>query len=305
MKKIVKTVGAIFGLAVLVGAVVIWWPSNQVMPTQAAPATPPLPLPMAPQTPAAAPASAAASLPASPPAIQHPIEAIPTPPASKPPSLPALDASDTYVRSALAKLISDQDVVRYLQLGQFVRHLVATVDNLPREKAPAVVWPVNPMPGQFSTGEGDGRNPLGPSTIHPSNNARYTAFVAFVTAVDSASAVTMYVQLYPLFQQAYRDLGYPNGYFNDRLVAVIDHLLAAPVHIAPLEVSRVEVKGPYQPVRPWLTYEFTDPALRVMSTGQKMLLRTGAVNHQRLRTKLMDIRSHLTQTALASAPAPQ
>lgn len=208
------------------------------------------------------------------------------------------------MRRALAEFISDQDVVRYLQLGQFVRHLVATVDNLPRDKASTVVWPVNPMPGQFSTGAGDGSNPLGPTTIHPGNNGRYTAFVDFVSAVDTGHAVAVYVRLYPLFQQAYLELGYPNGYFNDRLVAVIDHLLAAPVHIAPLTVSRVEVKGQYQQARPWVSYEFTDPALRAMSAGQKMLLRAGAVNHQRLRTKLMDIRSHLTQTKLAMAASP-
>lgn len=27
-----------------------------------------------------------------------------------------------------------------------------------------------------------------------------------------------YVRLYPLFQKAYVELGYPNGYFNDRLI---------------------------------------------------------------------------------------
>lgn len=228
------------------------------------------------------------------------------PPAPKSPALPALDASDTYVRRALAELISNKDLVSYLQFGQFVRHLVATVDNLPREKASPMVWPMNPIPGHFSTRAGQDPNPEGPTTIDPNNSARYTAFVDFVTGVDTASAVAIYVQLYPLFQQAYRELGYPKGYFNDRLVAVIDHLLAAPVSIAPLAVSRVDVKGPYQPLRPWVTYEFTDPALHAMSSGQKMLLRTGAVNHQRLRTKLMDIRSHLTQTALAvpGRPAP-
>lgn len=285
MKKFTKTLWVIFGLVVLAGAAIIWWPSREAtMPLQAPSATPPLPLPVAPQTPAAAPAA------------QYPIAAIPTLQAPTPASLPALDAADRHVRHALAEFISDKDVLRYLQLGQFVRYVVATVDNLPREHAPAAAWPVNPMPGHFSTGKGDDSNPLGPITIDPGNNARYTPFVTFVTAVDTGKAVSMYVQLYPLFQQAYVELGYPGGYFNDRLVTVIDHLLAAPVQIAPLEVSRIEVKGPYRAVRPWVTYEFTDPAVRTLSSGQKMLLRTGAVNHQRLRTKLMDIRAHLTQT---------
>lgn len=298
IKKLTKILGATAGLAVLAGAVMIGWPSDQALaPMSSTPVTAPTPLPVAPPTPAAAPATPAASTPV----IQHPIEAIPTPPAAKPTPLPNLDASDALVRTALANLMSNKDLVSYLQVGQFVRHLVATVDNLPRDKASTAVWPVNPMPGQFSTGAGDGSHPLGPTTIHPGNNARYTAFVDFVSAVDTGSAVALYVRLYPLFQQAYLELGYPNGYFNDRLVAVIDHLLAAPVHIAPLTVSRIEVKGQYQQVRPWVTYEFTDPALRAMSAGQKMLLRAGAVNHQRLRTKLMAIRANLTQTKLAKA----
>ena len=47
-------------------------------------------------------------------------------------------------------------------------------------------------------------------------------------SVDTGRLAALYVRFYPLFQQAYRDLGYPNGYFNDRLVEVIDHLLVTP-----------------------------------------------------------------------------
>jgi len=279
---------------VLAAAALIWWPSAEklaVLPT------PSVIVPIS--TPAPAPAPTPPPAPLRPPAIEHPIEAIVTPPAPAKVPLPGLDGADAYVRGALAGFISTQDIVRFLQLGHFVRHIVATVDNLPRESAAAALWPVAPTPGRFSTGAGDGTNPLGPTTIHANNNARYTPFVAFIASVDTARAVSLYVQLYPLFQHAYVELGYPSGYFNDRLIAVIDHLLAAPVHVAPLEVSRVEIKGPYPSVRPWITYEFTDAALRAMSSGQKMLLRTGAVNHQRLRTKLIDFRAHLTKTALA------
>jgi hypothetical protein len=36
--------------------------------------------------------------------------------------------------------------------------------------------------------------------------------------VDTRKAVALYVDLYPLFQGAYAELGYPNRYFNDRLI---------------------------------------------------------------------------------------
>ena len=299
MKKFTKTFGVILGLAALAGAALFWWTSQtepvQVQVSASLPTTP-KPLPALPPPPAAAAVS--------PPAIAHPIEAIAPQQNLTVKTLPELDAAETHVRRALSEFMSAKDITRYLRLGQFVRHVVATVDNLPREHAPAAVWPVNPMPEQFSTGQGDGSNPLGPIMINANNNARYTPFVNFVTALDTGKAVALYVQLYPLFQQAYVELGYPDGYFNDRLVAVIDHLLAAPVHLAPLEVRRVEVRGAYQPLRPWVTYEFTDPTLNALSAGQKMLLRTGAVNHQRLRTKLMDFRKHLTQAALAALTTP-
>ena len=46
--------------------------------------------------------------------------------------------------------------------------------------------------------------------------------------VEAKRLVAAYVQLYPLFQAAYQELGYPHGYFNDRLVQAIDDLLATP-----------------------------------------------------------------------------
>jgi hypothetical protein len=64
--------------------------------------------------------------------------------------------------------------------------------------------------------------------IAADNAARYTPYVRIAALVNAKKLVATYGQLYPLFQKAYEDLGYPKGYFNDRLIVVIDHLLAAP-----------------------------------------------------------------------------
>ena len=96
-----------------------------------------------------------------------------------------------------------------------------------------------------------------------------------------------YVRLYPLFQQAYVELGYPNGYFNDRLVSVIDHLLAAP-----------EPRSPIRLTQPKVLYEFADPALEGLSAGHKILVRVGIDDEMRLKAKLREIRK-----ALAARPA--
>jgi hypothetical protein len=83
-------------------------------------------------------------------------------------------------------------------------------------------------------------------------------------------------RLYPLFQQAYVELGYPRGYFNDRLVSVMDHLLAA---------------GPKPPIdlsQPKIMFD-RDPDLEQLSAGQNARARR-IDNELRLKAKLREIR---------------
>ncbi len=248
---------------------------------------------------AAAPPAAQPVLPApaaSGPAIQYPIEA-----ASAPKELPALAGSDNYFLSALNELLKRQDVLTFLQQGGFAARVVATVDNLARPHAAPMLWPVAPTPGRFTTAAASG----GAESIAAANAARYTPFVRFIESIDSAQAVSLYARSYPLFQQAYEELGYPRRYFNDRLVAVIDHLLATPTISTLPKVKLTEIKGPMEAARPWVRYEFTDPQLESLSSGQKMLVRSGPDNQARLKAKLRDVRQRLTGAPLASqATAP-
>lgn len=211
------------------------------------------------------------------PAILHPIEA------AAPAELPALAESDKFVTAALNDLLGQKAVLKLLQVDGFVRRVVATVDNLGRAHATPRLWPVNPMPGRFAVTPGN--------RVKPNNDERYTAFVLMVESVEPARAVDLYVRLYPLFQRAYVELGYPDRYFNDRLVEVIDLLLATPVPKGTLEVQLTEVRGEIKPERPWVRYEFADPALQALSSGQRMLLRAGAVNERRLKARLAAIRA--------------
>lgn len=234
-----------------------------------------------------------------PPAIRHPVQAIETdaPPVKKP--LPALGQSDARMQEELTGLVGRKNVLQFLLLDSFVRRFVATVDNLGREHAAPSMWPVHPTAGRFATlkqGEAE--------VINPDNAQRYVPLVQFIESVDAKKAVQLYVYLYPLFQQGYEELGYPKGYFNDRLVAVIDQLLATPVLEGPLAVSLVDVKGPIAPERPWTRYEFADEKLQSLSAGQKMLLRTGAVNHRRLKARLLEYRKLLTKAELPAAAKP-
>ena len=265
-----------------------YYQSTQVPAAATAPAEPAPGAPPAAEAPPPFPPEADATA-----SIEHPVEemAIETETESEPAPLPELDESDDHVNERLAGLVGQRNVLTFLQLDGFVRRVVATVDNLPRQQAPSAVWPVNPSPQRFTTLKEEG----GQEIIHPDNSQRYVPFVRMVEAVDTAKAVVVYRSLYPLFQQAYEELGFPNRYFNDRVVQVLDHLIATPVQTAPLALTLVEVRGDVPSTRPWVRYEFADPALESLSAGRKILLRTGPDNHQRLRAKLVDLRERVAR----------
>lgn len=232
-----------------------------------------------PELPAAAPAPQAAAPQVAPPEdkpIEHPIEAAP---AAQP--LPPLGESDALFADAVTQLLGAQAVKDSVLVQGGVRRLVATVDNLTREKLPQQVLPFKPVGGEFKvTLNVDG------TVIGADNARRYEPYVKLLESVDSAKAAQLYVQMYPLFQQAFRDLGYPKGYFNDRLVQVIDHLLLAPEPAQPVRLTQPKVR-----------YEFADPDLAALSAGQKALVRMGPENARRVKAKLRELR-----TAVAKRP---
>lgn len=245
--------------------------------------------PTPPTAPAAAPAPAAE--PPAEPAIRHPLanaeeteaEAEADAPA---PSLPTLDNSDSMMRKSVAGLIGRKAFAERVIPDQLVRRIVTTVDTLPRQNAPRRMMPLQAVPGPFIASPGD------EATIRPANFARYTPYVYVLESIDARALVQTYVRTYPLFQRAYRELGYPGKYFNDRLIEAIDDMLAAP-----------ELDGPIQLVRPKVLYEFADPDLQARSAGQKILMRMGKQNEVRVKVKLREIRGELLAASKARAQA--
>ena len=274
-----RVIIAVVAIGVVVAALLFWrhWQTATSEPATA-------------QTP-----SAAMGLPVSPPASQpasgppeagpaHPIEAA-TVAASSP------GAAPLNVEDALIDLLGRKAVLSALRIEDFPRRFAATVDNLGRSSATSRLWPVNPTPGRFTV-----ETRADAMFVSADNGQRYTAFVLLVESIDMRRAVATYVRLYPLIQTAYEDIGFPGRYFNDRLVEVIDVLLATPEIESPLKVVLPLINGPVRPERPWVLYEFDAPELKALTAGQKILLRMGPVNERRLKARLTEIRSLVTKT---------
>jgi hypothetical protein len=234
----------------------------------------PEPLPAEPPPAQPQPQSASEAPPAAPaePAVRFPLATEPEQ------ALPRLEGSDPALLHALATLFGEARLADLFYPDSIVRRIVATVDNLPRRKAPLRMRPLKPARGAFETTA----SPRGP-TIADANARRYAPYVALARSIDAKALVAAYTRFYPLFQRAYEDLGYPGRYFNDRLVEAIDDMLAAPQPAAPVLL-----------VRPRVFYEFADPDLEARSAGQKVMLRVGPDNAAVLKQKLLEIRRELT-----------
>lgn len=209
--------------------------------------------------------------------IQHPLPQVEAAPGAEPKGLPPLDESDEVVRQSLAGTFGKQSFAGVSLSEELIRHLVATVDGLPRQHVPTHLFPLRPPPGRLAT---SGKEEA--LVLSPDNYARYARYVKLAQALDTKKLVALYVRFYPLLQQAYAELGYPNRYFNDRLVEVIDHLLAAP-----------EVQGPVELVRFGPFFEFADPDLEDLSAGRKLLVRMGPDNAAVIKGKLRELRREI------------
>ncbi len=190
--------------------------------------------------------------------------------------LPPLDASDEYFKLELVELYGDV-IGNLLVNSDLIERIVATVDSLPRPHVAEKIRPVGRLDGAFPV---DGQDGSGDYTLNPDNYARYGGLVQVVTSADIDRVVDTYRRFYPLFQDAYVNLGYPHGYFNDRLVEVIDHLLETP-----------ELEGPVALVRPNVLYQYADPELESRSSGQKLLMRMGAQHAASIKQTLRALRA--------------
>jgi hypothetical protein len=268
MKKVIRVAAAI--ATVIAVAAVFYFYARMPQLAEPASTAPPQPSVLAPDV---------VEPPAAVPEVRYPI---PEPEVTEPPlSLPALDESDEAMRDSLAQSFGEAPVEAFLIPTQIIRHFVATIDSLDRDPVPLHFRPIKHVSG-LPVVEADGDR----ISLSRDDAKRYAPFISALRAAGAKPFADLYLSTYPLFQKAYEDLGYPDRYFNDRLIQVMDHLLATP-----------EIEGPIELVQPKVLYQFADPELEKRSWGQKALIRMGTANAAAVKEKLREIRGLISVKA--------
>lgn len=112
---------------------------------------------------------------------------------------------------------------------------------------------------------------------------RYNGHAQLLTIIPTDFIIEMYDDLRPDIEDAYQQIGYADNDFNEKVLLVIDQLLQVPVLEAPPEL-----------LSPSAMYVYKDESLEQLSDIQKLLLRMGPKNIQKIQQKLKEVQQKLT-----------
>jgi hypothetical protein len=186
--------------------------------------------------------------------------------------LPGLDESDDFARGLVSGIPSS-----WLVSEELVRRFVAAVDNVAEGYSPRKHFPSIKVPGKFTALYEEGRFVLDSASYH-----RYDALADIAAGIDAARWVRIYRTLQPLCEEAYRDLGYPDGKFDDALRRALARLLAVPAVDGDIVLMSQED-----------VFYFNNPRLEDLSAAGKHLLRMGPKNTRKVQGLLRALEAAL------------
>jgi hypothetical protein len=194
--------------------------------------------------------------------------------------LPALTESDGWLRDVVGQLSEHPQLVTWLLNEDLIRRFVATVDNLAEGSSPRPHVRFLKPSGEFRVTESGDR-----LRIDPASYERYATLVAVVTSLHIDGTAQVYRNVKPLLDEAYRDLGYPDGDFDEVASRALAVLFDTPTP-SDLEVERYAS-----------SYKYADPRLEGLSDAQKHFLRLGPDN---LRAVQRHVRAIAQRAGLAT-----
>lgn len=197
-------------------------------------------------------------------------------------SLPSLDDSDTWLKQQLSELTWRKELLKLVIDDDMVRRLVVFTDNFAQGNLAYEYSPLTSPNTKFSA-----------QAIADSSSAwvwddatsrRFSLYVDFLRSFEPERLAAWYVELKPLINEAYAELGYPEQDFSETLQDAI-------VRVLDMELPKQDVKL----VRPSVMFKFEDAELEKLPEAEKLLLRIGKDNLLIIKSFLLEFSDALSR----------
>lgn len=192
-------------------------------------------------------------------------------------TLPNLANSDPFIRDQALTLTEGMNVNNLLISKNIAQQFAVFVDNFAQGDLLRNTSVLKGPTERFTATDISGKTYLNPDSYH-----RYDIYANLISRLNTDKLVSMYKLLYPLFEEAFNDLGYTNISFNERLHQAIQEVLDAPIIEDPIELSSVSVN-----------YQFVDPRLENLPPAQKLMIRMGPENTRKIKSVFRDLKDKL------------
>ena len=196
--------------------------------------------------------------------------------------LPTLDNSDDWLKIKLPEITWRKELLSLVIDEDMIRRFVVFTDNFAQgiiayEHSPFVL----PNP-KFSPKQ---EIQTSPELWQWNEDAtqRFSLYVDLLRSMDSEKLVQWYVEIKPLIDEAYGELGYEDDFtktLQDAIIRVLD---------MELPTSSMNL------TRPSVMYKFADPQLEALPQSNKLLLRLGKENLLVIKSVLLEFHEELAQ----------
>jgi hypothetical protein len=193
-------------------------------------------------------------------------------------TLPPLAETDSIVRDMVSRLSSHATVAAWLATKGLIANFAVVTLNIADGQLPTQHIRAMAPRARFQT-KGSGAA----LAIDPRSYDRYNGYAEAISGIDAMAAARLYSTLRPRIDDAYKELGYPDGGSDRILEKAIAELLSVPI-----------VDGAVALRPKVLSYAYADPRLESLSPVQRQFLRMGPRNVQAVQSKLRDIATLLS-----------
>ena len=187
---------------------------------------------------------------------------------------------DSSLMSRIVTMIPNKALTDLIIEQDLISNFVVFIDNASRGELVTQFSPMKEPQRKFEADQVAGD--LLSYTINEQSFQRYNAYADVLLALPTEKSIELYRELAPAIDAAHIELGYEEGTFDRKLKRAIDFLVDAPVLTKDVTL-----------VAPSAMYQYADAELEGLMAIQKLLLRMGPENQQKVRAKLLELRRGL------------